>query len=99
MPRNDERTLSMWFRLVGAALLLWTTAACAATAPAERETSTEAGLVACTEPRPQVCTMQYEPVCARIGEGDAAEWKTYASDCSACGDPEVSAYRPGGECE
>ena len=43
--------------------------------------------------------MQYDPVCGRIGEGDKAEWKTYASDCSACGDPQVSAYRPGGECK
>jgi hypothetical protein len=37
-----------------------------------------------------MCTMQYDPVCGRIG---------YASGCSACGDPQVSAYRPGGECK
>jgi len=54
--------------------------------------------VACTDPRPQLCTMQYDPVCGRVGDGDDATWKTYASDCSACGDPAVSGYRAGGEC-
>lgn len=92
--RNRSR-----LRLLGCAILL-AAAGCAAQQPARTESQpAEPDLVVCKDPRPQICTMQYDPVCARIGEGDAAEWKTYASGCSACGDPQVSAYRPGGECK
>ena len=92
---------SSWGRLtwIAIAALLWTTVGCASNPAAVESTTGETGLIVCTDPRPQVCTMQYDPVCGRIGEGDKAEWKTYASDCSACGDPQVSAYRPGGECK
>jgi hypothetical protein len=45
-----------------------------------------------------MCTMQYDPVCARLGSGDAIEWKSYSNGCTACGNPEVDAYRPGGAC-
>jgi hypothetical protein len=90
MMRDHAKILGLW--------VLLATVGCAA-GPGPKDDSGEAGLVTCTDPRPQVCTMQYDPVCGRIGEGDASEWKTYASDCSACGDPQVSAYRPGGECK
>jgi hypothetical protein len=95
MQRTELRSAMKRSRWLGAAALLWVASGCASN-PAEPPAT---DLVACTDPRPQVCTMQYDPVCARIGEGDAAEWKTYASDCSACGDAQVSAYRPGGECK
>jgi hypothetical protein len=88
MARTDSGTSSKGSAWVGIVALLWAVTGCAAT-----------DLVTCTDPRPQMCTMQYDPVCGRIGVGDAAEWKTYASGCSACGDPQVSAYRPGGECK
>ncbi len=45
----------------------------------------------CTEPRPQICTMQYVPVCATLKN---ASVKTYASDCSACSDSNVISYKP-----
>jgi len=48
----------------------------------------------CSEPRPQICTMIYRPVC---GFDKADQSKTYASDCTACSDSEVVAYRKG-EC-
>ncbi len=98
MARNDMSLSSTWSRGLAAAALVWATVGCAAEAQKPEPTAGN-DLVVCTEPRPQMCTMQYDPVCGRIGEGDGAAWKTYASGCTACGDPEVSAYRPGGECK
>ena len=48
----------------------------------------------CTEPRPQVCTMEYAPVCATLAAGGK---KTYSSGCNACADDSVSGYL-NGEC-
>lgn len=45
--------------------------------------------VACTEPRPQICTMIYDPVCATRSDGTRT---TEASNCSACGIAEVVSY-------
>lgn len=50
------------------------------------------GLTACTDPRGQVCTAQYDPVCGYLG-GD--NYKTYSNACSACSDAAVSGHRPG----
>jgi len=50
------------------------------------------GVTACTEPRPEICAMQYVPVCARF-KGDVV--KTYSSGCSACSDAKVISYKPG----
>lgn len=50
------------------------------------------GLTPCEDPRPQVCTANYDPVCGRLHDGSD---KTYANGCSACGDPAVSGHRPG----
>ncbi|MBE9540348.1 MAG: hypothetical protein IMF06_14790 [Proteobacteria bacterium] len=47
---------------------------------------------ACTDPRPQVCTMEYNPVCATLAAGGS---KQYASPCNACADDAVSAYLQG----
>ena len=46
----------------------------------------------CTEPRPQVCTMEYAPVCADLLAGGR---KQYASACNACADDAVSGYLNG----
>lgn len=43
----------------------------------------------CSEPRPQVCTMEYNPVCATLSAGGT---KQYASGCNACADDAVSNY-------
>ena len=46
----------------------------------------------CTEPRPEICTMNYLPVCGvRIGHTS----KTYSNGCSACSDSEVVGYNTG----
>ncbi len=46
----------------------------------------------CTSPRPQVCTMEYAPVCATRTNGVRAE---YSSACNACADDSVSGYLTG----
>jgi hypothetical protein len=49
-------------------------------------------MVPCTEPRPQVCTQDYRPVCAELQDGS---FKTFSNGCSACSDPAVTGYRDG----
>jgi len=48
------------------------------------------GLLPCQDPRPEVCTQQYDPVCARHKNGT---YQSYANACMACSYPEVQAYR------
>jgi len=48
----------------------------------------------CKEPRPQMCTMDYRPVCGTMTSG---EEKTYSNGCSACSDLSVLGY-VSGEC-
>ncbi len=62
-------------------------AGCASQPPANPVTQ-------CSEPRPQVCTMEYAPVCADLVAGGR---KQYASACNACADDTVAAYLKG-EC-
>ena len=56
---------------------------CASTGPAPMLTTQ------CTTPRPQVCTMEYAPVCATRNGGARAD---YSSACNACADDNVTAY-------
>jgi hypothetical protein len=51
--------------------------------------------IVCKDPRPEICTMDYRPVCATKTDGSQA---TYANGCGACSDPAVVEYREG-ECE
>lgn len=59
----------------------------------------------CEDPRPQMCTMDYRPVCALRDTGvrcvttpcPSTEWATYSNGCSACSDPAVVGYVEG-EC-
>jgi hypothetical protein len=52
----------------------------------------EPGLTVCKEPRPQVCTAHYDPVCGSLGDGI---YKSYSNACSACSEAAVVGYRPG----
>jgi len=63
-------------------------------------------LVECTDPRPQICTREYMPVCATKDTGIKCVGKqcptskkvTYATGCTACADQKVRGYMPG-ECD
>lgn len=46
---------------------------------------------ACQEPRPEFCTMDYQPVC---GYGDKHQ-QTYSNGCSACADASVLGWVQG----
>ena len=61
-------------------------------------------MVRCAEPRPEVCTREYRPVCALRDTGKrclappcegATEWVTRPNACDACTDPKVIGHRPG----
>ena len=75
-------------------LVVFLVAACAA------KTS---DIIECQEPRPEMCAMQYDPVCATVDEGvrcvttpcDTTTIKTYGNSCSACSDPTVIGYQAG----
>ena len=64
-------------------------------------------MVHCAEPRPEICTREYRPVCALREteplckdppcEGER-EWITRPNACEACADPRVIGHRPG-SCE
>ncbi len=88
----------MKLRALTLACSLLALCACEGTAPQENieaETPTALEAQACSEPRPQICTMIYEPVCANREDGSKT---TEASDCSACSDEKVVSYVPG-ECK
>jgi hypothetical protein len=70
--------------------------ACATSDKEKEEKNIEPGamdLIICTEPRPQICTREYDPVCATLQDGSV---KTYATGCTSCSDSAVAGYRPGG---
>jgi cytochrome c5 len=49
-------------------------------------------VVQCGVERPQVCTMEYDPVCAERVSGGR---ETYSSPCNACADDTVTGYLRG----
>ncbi len=68
-------------------LAMLSLAACASTG--HDEVALASGATLCEEPRPQVCTMDYRPVCASLRDGAT---KTYSNGCSACSDAEVISW-------
>jgi hypothetical protein len=63
---------------------------CGSTSPQPQNVDpTAPPLISCTDPRPEVCTMQYAPVCGELAAGGRRE---YASACNACSDPAVTGY-------
>ena len=62
-------------------------AGCASEAPEDDL----ANAIMCTDPRPQMCTRDYRPVC---GTRDA-DRKTYGNGCEACADAAVRYHTPG----
>ncbi len=97
--------MMMIYKLLPIVFMVLTTTACSTTA-AVKATPVDSDLVVCTEPRPQVCTMDYTPVCATRETGNRCETTpcpttediTYSNGCSACSDKSVISYQPG-SCE
>jgi len=85
---NKTRMLS----LVSSSLLI---IGCATTSEEENKINNEPGaldLILCEEPRPQICTREYDPVCATLQDGST---KTDSTGCTSCSDPEVVGYKKG----
>ena len=66
-------------------------AGCNALTPSRDGVPPAGGWQACEAERPKVCTMIYDPVCARRSTGEVAD---YASPCNACADVTVTAWHP-----
>ena len=75
-----------------AALTGFVTVACSTGPTADGEASSAPLLTACEDPRPEICTAHYEPVCGSTGSDG---FKTYANACAACSNKAVSGHRPG----
>lgn len=75
-------------------------AACLLLSCSTRQSTKDPELTQCPEQRPQMCTMDYRPVCATRDTGvrcittpcPSSEQKTYSNGCSACADPAVIGY-------
>ena len=80
------------FLLVSLSLL---SVACATSSEEKNEINIEPGaldLILCEEPRPQICTREYNPVCGTLQDGST---KTGSTGCTSCSDPEVIGYMMG----
>lgn len=85
-------------RLITLIILMASLTACATQqeAPVGQTTA----FTQCPEQRPQICTMDYRPVCATRDTGarcvttpcPSTEQKTYSNACSACTDAKVIGY-------
>lgn len=97
---EPRRALALSLLLTGSLLL----AACQTTATESRRSPQAADLeVECQDPRPEMCTQQYDPVCALRDSGTrcvtepcpATERETYSNGCMACSDPKVLGHKTG----
>lgn len=92
---------SHWLFLVPGVLYLSLVVGCSS---AEVETpAAESVYIACSDPRPEICTREFVPVCASRDTGircvttpcDSSEWVTSSNACTACSDPLVYGHRAG----
>ena len=49
-------------------------------------------LILCEEPRPEICTREYNPVCGTLQDGST---KTGSTGCTSCSDSQVVGYKMG----
>ena len=74
------------------AMWLAVAAGCATSSPQEDSGGGAETLTPCEDPRPEMCTMHYAPVCGVLDGGDK---KTYSNACTACSDHAVTGYTDG----
>jgi hypothetical protein len=48
-----------------------------------------ANQIKCTDPRPEICPMNWKPVCGYYSDQSV---KTFSNACSACSDKKIVAY-------
>jgi hypothetical protein len=49
-------------------------------------------VILCEEPRPQICTREYDPVCGSLKDGST---RTGSTGCTSCSDSDVVSYTKG----
>jgi len=89
------------YKLLLVIFITYFISACSDEQPNEIEVAAQA-VTECTNPRPEMCTMDYRPVCATKDTGvrcvtqpcDSTETATYSNGCSACSDHMVLSYEP-----
>ena len=85
LMKSDVTTLFLLFLLT-----VGLQSGCATTtAEPEPEATT---LNFCPEPRPEMCTQDYRPVCAQLSDGT---WQEYSNGCNACSDENAVSYKEG----
>jgi hypothetical protein len=89
---SEEKKVWQYARMMIVLVAANAAVACAQAISVEAPVSSQTLLVACEEPRPQLCTMQYDPVCGLTASN---QYKTYSNACSACSDASVSGHNPG----
>ncbi|RKF15866.1 hypothetical protein DBZ36_15970 [Alginatibacterium sediminis] len=57
----------------------------------DKAAPSSAEIIVCPSERPEMCTMEYAPVCANV-DGNREE---FANGCGACSNPDVESYTPG----
>ena len=83
---------SIQLRLLLTATLSMVSVSCVDHSSQGLVTSDPLDIVICQQPRPQICTREYNPVCATLKDGSL---RTGATGCSACADPDVVSYTRG----
>jgi hypothetical protein len=98
--------MKMEYRTIKAALISTLLLAGCASAQSDQQPKADAynrDLVVCPSTRPEVCTFEFQPVCARRDTKvrcvttpcPSEELVTYGNACSACSDLQVYGYIPG----
>ncbi len=76
-------------RLFLSGVLVFFAACSAADVSSQKQKMT---MTQCKDPRPQMCTMDYSPVCGINQDGSK---KTYSNGCGACSDVKIIEYYQG----
>jgi len=92
--------------LIALSLLSFVVLACQGDVKVKKPISTANTFVQCKNPRPEFCTKEYRPVCAKKDTGircvttpcPSNEKVTYSNACTACTDAKVHGYTPNGAC-
>lgn len=83
------------FGLCSLVLLSLGAVGCATTSEEKNENFKEPGaldIILCEEPRPEICTREYDPVCAVLKDGST---RTGSTGCTSCSDSQVVGYTKG----
>ncbi|MFQ3324039.1 MAG: hypothetical protein ACI90U_001864 [Pseudomonadales bacterium] len=88
---------------ISSALLLCISCSSSTITEAENKQERDPRFTQCEDPRPEICTREYNPVCAIKAIAvqcvttpcPSTEEITYATGCTACADSKVTEYKQG----